>query len=99
MAATKTHLFTQEEKEIGMLGRALAHPARIRILYLLEENQIIRNCDLVIALQLTKKAVHDHLLKLKDASLIKMDFHSNSYFISKIEGSEYKMVSFLKNRA
>ena len=38
MAASKTYLYSGEEKQLGVLGRALAHPARIRILKILEEN-------------------------------------------------------------
>jgi ArsR family transcriptional regulator, arsenate/arsenite/antimonite-responsive transcriptional repressor len=96
MAASKTYQYTSQEKQLGLLGRALAHPARIRILKILEEKEQIRNCDLMYSLELSKKAVHDHLNKLKDASLIKVDFKLNSYIITRTRGMETKMVDFLE---
>lgn len=97
MGAMKTFQYTGAERQLGLLGRALAHPARIRILIILVENDFVRNCDLIYPLGLSKKAVHDHLNKLKDASLIKVEFKFNSYIITKNWGEEKKMVEFLQS--
>ncbi len=95
MGATKTKIFSASEKEIANIGRALAHPARIRIMQILKEKPYVRNCDLTHELKLCKKTVHDHLNKLKDARLIQTEFYWNSYYIRRNEGADEIMVHFL----
>ena len=68
-----------------MLGRALAHPARDRIMNLIVEFGSIRNLDITKKLQLSKSTVYGHLKKLQDASLIKTEFYLNSFYVSKNE--------------
>jgi len=81
MGASKTTQFSNSEIKTAKLARALAHPARVRILALLKQEDFIRNVDLVKDLQLVKSTVHAHIIKLKEADLIELDFHSNCYFI------------------
>ncbi len=98
MPATKTRIFTKFEKELALIGRALAHPARIRILNLLEESAYVRNCDLSTSLQLHKTTVHDHVKKLEEARLIQRVFFNNSFYILKVEGADLKMKEYIENR-
>ena len=95
MGATKLKIFTPSEKEIALIGRAIAHPARVRILHLLKDKPYVRNVDLIKDLELCKKTVYDHLKKLEDAGLVKSDFFWNSYFVSRTEGVEEILVKFL----
>lgn len=95
MGATKTKIFTSDEKEIAAIGRAIAHPARIRIMNILKDKPYVRNCDLTYDLQLNKKTVHEHLNKLQNAKLIKSEFFWNSYYITREEGAEEILVKFL----
>lgn len=83
MPASKKKYFTLKENEIALVGRAMAHPARVRIMNLLDQQNFLRNCDLVNALSLSKSTVHDHLKKLTDADMIKTEYFMNSFYITK----------------
>ena len=89
MAASKKKSFTFEENEIALIGRAYAHPARVRILKILGENGYTRNCDLVAILGLDKSTIHDHVKKLEDAGLIKIEFNLNSFCMSSCTGTYF----------
>ncbi len=59
-----------EDAEVARLGRALSHPARVRILRLLEEKGD-RGCgDLVEELPLAQSTVSQHLKVLREAGLL-----------------------------
>lgn len=81
MGASKTCQYSINEITTAKIARALAHPARVRILSLLKQNVVIRNTDLVKDLQLVKSTINAHLTIMKEADLILLDFHSNSYWI------------------
>jgi DNA-binding transcriptional ArsR family regulator len=85
MPASKKSFFTSEENEIALLGRAYAHPARVRILSIIDENGYVRNCDLAQSMNLDKSTIHGHLQKLVDADLIRTEFYMNSFFIYRNE--------------
>jgi len=83
MGASKAKQFTQEENELSIVARALAHPARIAIVDHLKRNLTCRNVDLVSFLGLSKATVHQHILKLQDANLIDFRYmKSSSYEIT-----------------
>ncbi|MFA7273478.1 MAG: winged helix-turn-helix domain-containing protein [Crocinitomicaceae bacterium] len=85
MPASKKSFFTPEENQIALYGRAHAHPARVRILTVLDEKGYVRNCELSKILNLSKSTVHDHLKKLEVAQLIRTEFFMNSFFIYRNE--------------
>lgn len=59
-----------EDAEVALLGRALSHPARVKILRLLEERGD-RGCgDLVEELPLAQSTVSQHLKVLREAGLL-----------------------------
>lgn len=95
MPASKTKHYSTHEKNLAQLGRAFAHPARIRILKLLDENIGVRNKDLTQALKLNKATVHNHLNKLKDAKLINSSFFQRSLWVTKNRDAEDRLKSFL----
>lgn len=94
MPASKKDSFTHEENEIALFGRAYAHPARVRIISILNETGYVRNCDLTHILKLNKSTVHDHLKKLEDAQLIRTEFFMNSFYIYKNESVYEQMFKF-----
>lgn len=81
MGASKTNQYSIHEIKSAKIARALAHPARIRILTLLKQESLVRNTDLVKDLQLVKSSVNSHLNKLMDADLIELVFHLKCYWI------------------
>ena len=59
-----------EDERIAELARALAHPARLRILRLLLATPGCIGCDIVGAVGLTQSTVSEHLRILKAAGVI-----------------------------
>lgn len=70
MAKAKKEEFTKSEVQLSELAKALAHPARIRILNILFENNICMTGDIVDLLPLSQSTVSQHLLELKKVGLI-----------------------------
>jgi len=71
MAESKTNKFTKSEVHLSELAKALAHPARIRILNILFENNVCITGDIVELLPLSQSTVSQHLNELKKIGLIK----------------------------
>jgi DNA-binding transcriptional ArsR family regulator len=57
-------------RELARLGRALGHPARIRIVRTLIAKQACIGCDLVDEVGLAQSTVSEHLRILKAAGII-----------------------------
>ncbi len=71
MGLTKTEIFTDEQNELAVLLKAIAHPARIAILQqIIKANACICG-DLVDELGLAQATISQHLKELKNAGLIK----------------------------
>ena len=78
MGATKTEHFTQEQNDIAILLKALAHPARIAIIeYLLSVDSCICN-DIVDEIKLAQPTVSQHLKELKNAGIIQGEIDGKS---------------------
>lgn len=56
-------------EELSVLCKALAHPVRVQILYLLLERRCLCG-DMVNALSLAQSTVSEHLRILKEAGLV-----------------------------
>ncbi|WP_214071747.1 metalloregulator ArsR/SmtB family transcription factor [Mucilaginibacter sp. dw_454] len=70
MGATKTEIFSNEQNELAMLLKAIAHPARIAILqHIIAANACICG-DLVDELGLAQATISQHLKELKNAGII-----------------------------
>ncbi len=70
MGITKTEHFSEEQNEIAVLLKALAHPARIAIVeYLLSVDTCICN-DIVAELPLAQATVSQHIKALKNSGII-----------------------------
>jgi hypothetical protein len=94
MPVSKKQFFTIEENQFALVGRALSHPARIRILQILNEKSPVRNCDLIDILKLAKSTVHDHLKKMEEAGLIQTDYFLNCFYVSKNNLADHKLDNF-----
>lgn len=70
MAKAKINDFTKSEIHLSEIAKAIAHPARIRILNVLFENNICITGDIVDLLPLSQSTVSQHLSELKKAGLI-----------------------------
>ncbi|THH35331.1 ArsR family transcriptional regulator [Aliishimia ponticola] len=64
---------TDSDLQISELGKALAHPARIKILRLLQKTPGCIGGDIVGAVGLAQSTVSEHLRILKSAGLIRGD--------------------------
>ncbi len=70
MAIAKTEGFTDEQKRIANLAKALGHPARIAILmHLIQKNSCVCG-DIVEELPLAQSTISQHLKALKKAGII-----------------------------
>lgn len=58
------------DAELAAIAKALAHPARIRIVRLLLERKTCIGCDIVDEVGLAQSTVSEHLRILKDAGVI-----------------------------
>ena len=70
MAQSKTELFDRDLGEMAGFLKALAHPARLRILQFLAESKICITGDISDELPLSRTTVNQHLTELKNAGLI-----------------------------
>ncbi len=81
MGASKLTHYSNTEIQRALIGRAIAHPARIRIIEHLKKGEFIRPIDLTDILQLNPASVHNHLKKLISAELVTLKFNKNAYVI------------------
>lgn len=95
MPVSKTNLFTESEKDIANIGRALSHPARIRIFQLIKENGFVRNCDLTKQLDLSVTSVSNHIRKLYEANLVYIEYAPNHFQVSLQRNSLNQINDFL----
>jgi DNA-binding transcriptional ArsR family regulator len=79
MGASKTAHYSKNEIEEALVGRALAHPARIRIIHILDKMQTANSMELTGLLELNLTSVHNHLNKLIDANIVSVEFKNNGY--------------------
>lgn len=59
-----------DERRVAQIARALAHPARVRIVRLLHERQACIGCDIVEDLGFAQSTVSGHLRILKEAGIV-----------------------------
>jgi DNA-binding transcriptional ArsR family regulator len=71
MVQSKTELFDKELTENAQLFKALAHPARMRILQYLSEINTCITGDISDVIPLGRTTVNQHIKELKEAGLIK----------------------------
>ncbi|MDR0802945.1 ArsR family transcriptional regulator [Fluviicola sp.] len=82
MGAIKANKYTSEELILSQFGRAMAHPARAKMLRLLCENKSFRNTDMSNVLKMSVTAVHNHIRMLKEADLVHLEYAHHQYHIT-----------------
>jgi predicted transcriptional regulator len=70
MGLTKTEIFTDEQNQLAVMLKALAHPARIAILQRIIKANACVCGSLVDDLGLAQATISQHLKELKNAGLI-----------------------------
>lgn len=73
MGSTKNFYYSERNISISLLGRALAHPCRVKIVELLIDNKELNNLYFSNYFGMTKSTIHDHLVKLWQANLIEVN--------------------------
>ncbi len=96
MPVSKANLFSVSENDIATIGRALSHPARIRIFQLIKENGCVRNCDLIKQLNLSGTSVSNHIRKLYEANLVHIEYIPNHFQVSLKRNSLNQITEFLE---
>lgn len=71
MAQAKTEIFNNTDQELADIAKAMAHPARIKILRVLNDKDQCIVGDLVEMLPLSQSTVSQHLKELKRVGLIR----------------------------
>lgn len=103
MGAIKDNFYTSEESNLFYVGRAFAHPARVKMITELLVEMPNRNIDLARILHLSSPTIKDHVEKLKDAELVNVNYFMHYYEISLNEKGRYWSELFLnslkRNRA
>ncbi|MES2799456.1 MAG: ArsR family transcriptional regulator [Bacteroidota bacterium] len=83
MGAIKSNNYQNEELLISRLGRAISHPARVKILHKLrDENAGCRSVDLAKWLNFTKPTMKEHIDMMKDAGILTVEYLPHFYSIS-----------------
>jgi ArsR family transcriptional regulator len=59
-----------EDERVSVVARALAHPARVRIVRLLAAQTECRGADVFSELPLAQSTISEHLRVLKDAGVV-----------------------------
>lgn len=94
MGAIKPGNYSTEDVLISKFGRALAHPARAKIIRLLIQKEQFRNIDLSKTLQLSFSSVHSHIQVLKDADIIDVDYLPHEYML-KLKSDNFDLMKQL----
>lgn len=94
MGAIKPGNYSIEEVLISKFGRAIAHPARAKIIRLLLNKEQFRNIDLSKKLQLSFSSVHNHIQVLKDADIIDVEYLPHEYML-KLKSDNFDLMKQL----
>jgi predicted transcriptional regulator len=78
LGASKSNLFSESQKEIAFLAKAIGHPARVAILNYLHASQTCINSDLVQELGLAQATISQHLKELKEIGIIQGSIEGTS---------------------
>lgn len=70
MGVTQSHLFSEDQNQLALIAKALAHPARIAIIQHLIKTKSCINGDLVLETGLAQATISQHLRELKEVGII-----------------------------
>jgi len=82
MKMAKPLLFDAETEEVGEICKALGHPTRVQIMTLLWKRNN-RTCgEIVELIPLAQSTISKHLLELKKANLVSIQYHGKKTIYS-----------------
>lgn len=95
MVLAKNELFEKQEQQCAILFKALAHPARIKILKYLAEIKSCISGDISKELPLGRTTVNQHLKELKKAGLIQghVTGHKTNYCLDPKKVKKLKTIA------
>jgi len=70
MTMAKKTIYTDEQKRIARIAKALGHPVRVYIMQFLSKQSCCYSGDLSEILPIAKSTLSQHLKELKDAELV-----------------------------
>lgn len=82
MGARKDYNYSHEEITGSQFGRAIAHPARFKMIKILLNYGSFRNVDMCRELQMNVSSIHRHIEILKQADLIHIEYAKHEYHIT-----------------
>jgi DNA-binding transcriptional ArsR family regulator len=94
MPLAKLDVFEREAVDLAAFAKALAHPARIRILQHLAGRGEVPCMDIVAAVPLSQPACSRHINELRKAGLLKSRTHGSHVFF-RID--EFKLDRFCRS--
>ncbi|AEA44660.1 winged helix-turn-helix domain-containing protein [Fluviicola taffensis] len=95
MRAIKPNNYTIEDFQVTIIGEAICHPARKRIVQLLKSNKNLTNTKLSKILNLSKPAITGHLLKLSEANIVDYKYTTHEFKIKLNTNGFNKMEQFI----
>lgn len=82
MGARKDYNYSTEEIAGSQFGRAIAHPARFKMIKILLNYGSFRNVDMCKELEMNVCSIHRHIEILKQADLIHVEYAKHEYHIT-----------------
>jgi DNA-binding transcriptional ArsR family regulator len=82
MGATNLQPYTNEEILLATFNKALSHPARVKMMRLLQQQKSFRNCDMANVLNLSQSTIHRHIYALHQAGFVHLEYADKQYFVT-----------------
>jgi len=89
MGAIKPNNYSNFEQSVALGARALNHPCRVKMMDLIWENKGLTSTDLIKFFKLSKSTIREHIVKLKDAGFVEIEYTPHCYLLS-INTSKYQ---------
>lgn len=96
MGAIKANNYVEEEINIAMICDAFSHPARKRMIDLLNEHAFLRNIDLVRLLNLSPTAIMNHINTMKRIDLVEISYTMHWYEVRLVRGRLDELIEYLE---
>jgi DNA-binding transcriptional ArsR family regulator len=95
MGASKLTNYSQRSLKLSQLAGALSHAARIDIISHLRANHSATSMFFQQQLGLSKSTVYEHVLKLRRAELVEIEYFPNYYALSLNGGVLDELADFI----
>lgn len=96
MGRIKPNHYTLNDHQVSVIGDAIGHPARKRIVSLVKENCHLTNTQLSKILNLSKPTIADHLFKLQKANIVHYNYKAPEFQIQLNEKGFNELEKFIE---